>query len=104
MSIFIILSTSFVLRSRHALKAEGLTTFVAVFVLSTLMVYLWTVFRLAETAEGLFGKLATHEVFFGCLEFAPIALVALVLGVWHPGKCIGLRRESTFRGREKAGA
>jgi hypothetical protein len=28
------------------------------------MVYLRTVFRLAETAEGLFGKLATHEVFF----------------------------------------
>jgi hypothetical protein len=37
---------------------------VVVFVLSTIMVYLRTVFRLAETAEGLFGKLATHEVFF----------------------------------------
>ncbi|GAM35960.1 hypothetical protein TCE0_018r04688 [Talaromyces pinophilus] len=104
MSIFIVLSMTFVLRARHALKSEGLSTFAAVFVLSTLMVYLRTVFRLAETAEGLFGKLATHEVFFGCLEFAPIALVALLLEVWHPGRCIGLRRERAFRGREKAGA
>lgn len=102
MSIFIILCATFVVRARRALKAEGLTTFVAVFVLSTLMVYLRTVFRLAETAEGLFGKLATHEVFFGCLEFAPIALVALLLGVWHPGRCIELRRERG--GREKASA
>ncbi|KAF3407713.1 Sphingoid long-chain base transporter RSB1 [Talaromyces pinophilus] len=104
MSIFIVLSATFVLRARHALKSEGLSAFAAVFLLSTLMAYLRTVFRLAETAEGLFGKLATHEMFFGCLEFAPIALVALLLEVWHPGRCIGLRRERAFGGREKAGA
>ena len=96
-SIFIILSASFVIRARHVLKADGLTVFVAVFFFSTLMVYLRTVFRLAETAEGLFGKLATHEVFFGCLEFAPIALVALLLGIWHPGRCITYRREAGRR-------
>jgi hypothetical protein len=41
---------------------------------SALLVMLRTCFRLAETAEGVGGYLATHEVFFGCLEFAPIVV------------------------------
>jgi hypothetical protein len=100
MSIFVILSAVFILRAFHALRAKGLLLFISVFTLSTLMVYLRTVYRLAETSEGLFGKLATREVYFGCLEFAPIALVALLLGVWHPGSYIGL--ESRRRGQIKS--
>ncbi|KAK9817152.1 hypothetical protein WJX72_010401 [[Myrmecia] bisecta] len=49
-----------------------------------LLVQLRTAFRLAETAQGVFGYLSTHEAFFGALEFAPIALAVaglLVLAV-----------------------
>jgi hypothetical protein len=33
-------------------------------------------------------SLSTHEVFFGCLEFAPVVVVVAVfiLVIWHPGK------------------
>jgi uncharacterized membrane protein len=55
-------------------------------VVATLAVYLRTCFRLAETAEGLMETLSTHEVFFGCLEFAPVVVAVFVLAWWHPGR------------------
>ncbi|RAL13546.1 RTA1 domain-containing protein [Aspergillus homomorphus CBS 101889] len=89
MTIFIVLAAVFLVRARVAMRDGGYTRFCLVFALATLMVYLRTIFRLAETAEGLLSNLATHEVYFACLEFAPIALVALLFAVWHPGRCIG---------------
>ena len=66
------------------------------------LVYLRVCFRLAETAEGLYGGLNTHEVYFGCLEFAPVVLAVWLLGVWHPGRCIPSRRV-TGREVERSG-
>ncbi|PPJ56726.1 hypothetical protein CBER1_08664 [Cercospora berteroae] len=60
--------------------------FVVGLVIATLAVYLRTVFRLAETAEGLMATLSTHEVYFGCLEFAPIVVAVFVFTYWHPGR------------------
>ena len=53
---------------------------------ASLLVYLRTVFRLAETAQGLFGGVSTNEKFFGTLEFAPVVLAVWILAVWHPGR------------------
>ena len=53
---------------------------------ASLLVYLRTVFRLAETAQGLFAYVSTHEKFFGTLEFAPVVLAVWILAIWHPGK------------------
>jgi hypothetical protein len=39
-----------------------------------ILVQLRTAFRLAETAQNVFGYLSTHEVYFGCLEYLPIIL------------------------------
>lgn len=55
---------------------------------ASLLVYLRTIFRLAETAQGVFGFLSTHEAFFGALEFAPVVVAVWVLGIWHPGRWI----------------
>lgn len=66
--------------------AGGLMQFSGAIVVSSLFVYLRTIFRLAETAEGVGGYASTHEAFFGALEFAPIVLAILILGWWHPGK------------------
>lgn len=55
---------------------------------ASLLVYLRTIFRLAETAQGVFGYLSSHEAFFGALEFAPIVIAVWVLGIWHPGRWI----------------
>ncbi|EPS31642.1 hypothetical protein POX_h09907 [Penicillium oxalicum] len=89
MSVFVILMATFQFRARRAIKEHRLTVFCLSFTVATLMVYMRTIFRLIETAEGLGSKLSTHEVYFACLEFAPIALVALLLCIWHPGRCLG---------------
>lgn len=53
---------------------------------ASLLIYLRTIFRLAETSQGVFGYLSTHQVFFGVLEFAPVVLAVWILAVWHPGR------------------
>jgi hypothetical protein len=63
-------------------------SFIAALVVATLVVYLRTCFRLAETAEGLMATLSTHEVYFGCLEFAPVVVAVYLLIYWHPGRCL----------------
>lgn len=60
--------------------------FLVALVVATLAVYLRTCFRLAETAEGLMARLATHEAYFGCLEFLPVVVATYLLAGWHPGR------------------
>ncbi|KAL2783911.1 RTA1-domain-containing protein [Aspergillus keveii] len=90
-TIFVLLTATFEFRARRAIKEHGLRIFCVFFSISTLMIYMRSIFRLIETAEGLGGKLSTHEVYFACLEMAPIALVALLFCIWHPGRCLGAR-------------
>lgn len=62
--------------------------FIWAFNIATLAIYLRTCFRLAETAQGLQEFLMTHEVFFGCLEFAPVVIAVFLFNGWHPGRCL----------------
>lgn len=43
-------------------------------VVSSLLVYLWTIFGLAEKAEGIGVYASSHEPLFGVLEFAPLVV------------------------------
>jgi hypothetical protein len=61
-----------------AIKAGFALTFAGV------LVFLRTVFRLVESAQGVFGFLSSHEVFFGTLEFAPIAVAVALLAIFTP--------------------
>ena len=92
MSVFVLVSGGFMWRARRALKRAGLVGFAVVFGVATLLVYLRTIFRLAETAEGLFGTLQTHEVYFAVLEFAPVAAAVGLFAGWHPGRYLGVRK------------
>lgn len=87
--IFIILTAIVAFRARRKISQARLTAFMAAFFAATLLIYLRTCFRLAETAEGLGGQLSTREVYFGTLEFMPVVLGVLLLTVWHPGRCVG---------------
>ncbi|OAQ65060.1 RTA1 like protein [Pochonia chlamydosporia 170] len=89
MSVFVLVGGSFLWRARRVLRRKKLVGFAVVFCTATLLVYLRTVFRLAETAEGLFGSLQTHEVYFAVLEFAPVAAAVGLFAGWHPGRCLG---------------
>jgi len=108
--VFIVLTNIFLWRARayilrrtsFRIKAEaggeGLEgcigwDFIWAFQVATMAVYLRTCFRLAETAQGLQEPLMTHEVFFGCLEFAPIVVAVYLFNVWHPGRCLPPRSD-----------
>ncbi|KAM0790125.1 hypothetical protein ACM66B_005449 [Microbotryomycetes sp. NB124-2] len=53
-------------------------TFELVLSITSFLVFLRTVYRLAETAEGVFGYAFTSEILFGCLDFAPVALSLII--------------------------
>lgn len=65
---------------------SSLKAFTAALCAATILVYVRTCFRLSETAAGLRSSLATREVYFGCLEFAPMVIAVFLLAAWHPGR------------------
>ncbi|KAL5319621.1 hypothetical protein ACEPPN_012676 [Leptodophora sp. 'Broadleaf-Isolate-01'] len=60
--------------------------FLGVLALASLLIFIRTIFRLAETSQGVFGYLSSHEAFFGALEFAPVVVAVFVLAVWFPSR------------------
>lgn len=84
-AVFLVILTWTLMKARKSPERIN-TGFVVGVVIATLAVYLRTVFRLAETAEGLMETLSTHEVYFGCLEFAPIVVAVFIFTYWHPGR------------------
>ncbi|WAO94110.1 GH18 domain-containing protein [Fusarium falciforme] len=88
LGVFVILTASFLFRSRQEIRTRGrtLTSFCVAFAVATILIYLRTCFRLAETAEGLGGHLYSNEIYFACLEFAPVALAVLLFAIWYPGR------------------
>jgi hypothetical protein len=89
--IFLILTTLFFKKAGKVVWQKGRRAFLVAFVIATLLVYLRTCFRLAETAQGVKKYLFTHEAYFAGLEFAPISVAVILFMGWHPGRC--LRRE-----------
>jgi hypothetical protein len=90
-AIFIICLVWFLAKS-HRATTRAFKVFAAAIFVATLAVYLRTCIRLAETAEGLLKFLSTHEVIFGCLEFAPIIVAVYIFIYWHPGRWLGSKR------------
>lgn len=102
---FLVVLTWTLLKARRS-SAKVSSAFVLALITATLAVYLRTCFRLAETAEGLMKNLSTHEVFFGCLEFAPIVVAVFLFIYYHPGEWLDagvITRENAdlLDGREK---
>lgn len=53
-------------------------TFLVLLYVTSLLIFLRTVYRLAETAEGVWGTASSYEWLFGLLEFAPVILAVLM--------------------------
>lgn len=89
-TVFLALLGTFVFQLRRDLSFRSAWTEKASFVFalgsSSLLVFLRTIFRLAETSQGVFGHLSSHEVYFGVLEFTPVAMAVWIMVVWHPGR------------------
>jgi len=60
--------------------------FILVLVVASILVFIRILFRLAETSQGVFGFLMTHEGFFAGLEFAPMVVALWLLAIFHPGR------------------
>ncbi|KAL8995387.1 MAG: hypothetical protein Q9169_004864 [Polycauliona sp. 2 TL-2023] len=90
--IFIRKASKVMLSTDTAESGRGATVmlrYTVALVASSLLVYLRTCFRLAETSQGVGGYASSHEAFFGALEFAPIVVAIGLLGWWHPGRLVG---------------
>ncbi|THX32727.1 RTA1 like protein [Aureobasidium pullulans] len=84
-AVFLIVFIWILLKARSSPRKVSPAFTASVFV-AALAVYLRTCFRLAETAEGLLQNLSSHEVYFGCLEFAPMIVAVYLLMYGHPGR------------------
>jgi hypothetical protein len=86
---------------------RGKSAFVAALLSASVLILLRIVFRLAETSQGVFGFLMTHEAFFGALEFAPVIVAVGILALWHPGRSLptskGKKRRGTREGAMEMG-
>ncbi|KAJ9105387.1 hypothetical protein QFC21_001757 [Naganishia friedmannii] len=78
-------------------------TFLVVLYVTSFLIFLRTIYRLAETAEGVWGKASSYEWLFGLLEFAPV-IVAVLMWLVRPlmaemrrmgSRGIGQRAQST---------
>ncbi|KAL9107407.1 MAG: hypothetical protein Q9227_007691 [Pyrenula ochraceoflavens] len=80
-AVFLILLCFYYYTSRQTTRTERPPRrFVISLTTAALLVFIRTIFRLIETAQGVFGYLSVHEAFFGTLEFAPIGVAILMLG------------------------
>ncbi|GHJ84243.1 hypothetical protein NliqN6_0645 [Naganishia liquefaciens] len=64
-----------------AFIGEGHTytkTFLVILYITSLLIFLRTVYRLAETAEGVWGTASSNEWLFGLLEFSPVIAAVLI--------------------------
>lgn len=88
--IFLVLFGAFVISLSRDPKAKAAFLSKRPFLLAvgaaSVLILLRTSFRLAETAQGVFGYASSHEVFFGCLEYAPIIVAVWLMAIWHPGR------------------
>ena len=83
-AIFLVLLFWMLFKARRSTETIN-KNFILATIIATVAVYLRTCFRLVESSEGLEKKLSSHEVYFGCLEFAPIVVAVYILVIWHPG-------------------
>lgn len=76
---FLILLGLCIWRSARTFTAAHLPKqFSLLLFLASLLVFLRTTFRLAETAQGVFGYASSHEALFGTLEYLPVILAVSI--------------------------
>ncbi|BGP56001.1 hypothetical protein JCM8202_005143 [Rhodotorula sphaerocarpa] len=83
-------------RSRGVTQSRGLPIkFSVVLFISSLLVFLRTTFRLAETAEGVFSYASRTEGLFAGLEYVPVILAVLLFAAFPLHKLLPAAHEAT---------
>ncbi|KAK2030064.1 RTA1 like protein [Colletotrichum zoysiae] len=90
---FVITTSIFLYKARHAINEQRPMTFVTAFAAAIILI-----------SEGLAGKLSSNEIYFGALEFAPVVLAVILLSIWHPGRCVARKVSRGTEDVEKSAA
>ncbi|KAG9229842.1 RTA1 like protein-domain-containing protein [Amylocarpus encephaloides] len=90
-ALFLILTALFFSQAWSLIWVKGRKSFIVSFVAATGCIYLRTCYRLAETAEGVGGRLFSSEGFFVGLEVVPVLVAVWLFCGWCPGRCLGKR-------------
>ena len=84
----------------HTSRADWrFTTFLLALSISTLAIFIRSVYRVIELSQGWQGALMKNERLFIVLEGVMVLLAVLVLNVGHPGWCFGEGRGTGMKGR-----
>ncbi|ORY82496.1 RTA1 like protein-domain-containing protein [Protomyces lactucae-debilis] len=72
----------------HLLRAgrENIPSHILLLLAASFFIFLRTVFRLAESADGVNSKAATSEILFAMLDYFPVIIAVILLALGHPGK------------------
>ena len=105
LGLFILICTEFALKTLHSSQASGATDtaldvtdasqrgswkfkgFVAALALATICIFIRTIYRVVQLAQGWEGPLIANEMLFVFLEGAMMVVAALSLNLFHPGWC-----------------
>lgn len=72
-------------------------TFLWSLALTTLCIFIRSVFRVAELSEGFKGHLANNQISFMILDGVMIIIASSSLTIFHPGRCFGsVWKEANF--------
>lgn len=105
LAIFILICTDFAIRTLRnsrrsgALPTNNTTTttslrsspkfkaFVAALALATICIFIRSIYRVIELAQGWEGELIKNQTYFIILEGAMVIIAVLALNIFHPGWC-----------------
>lgn len=99
--VFLILLSNFIYRARHVILSI-LRPFTVAMLAATILIYIRTLYRMAETVRAVNKKHPTTEAWFGVLEFAPVVVAVFLFNVWHPGAWINKLRTTDILMKEQS--
>lgn len=92
--IFLIIFNIFLLRLTRNVHTQQPRLILCIVLLAALLIFLRTLFRLAESAAGVLSYLTTNEDLFGGLETIPVLIAIILLTVFPLAK--GLEQSDAF--------
>ena len=75
------------LASRRLRSSKRFRALLASLTIAAVLIFIRSVYRVAELAQGWKGELMTTEKFVIVLEAIPVAISGLLLSVFHPATC-----------------
>jgi hypothetical protein len=75
------------LASRRLRKSKRFKALLISLTIAAVLIFMRSVYRVAELAQGWKGELMTTEIFVILLEAVPVTIAGLLLSAFHPATC-----------------